>query len=439
MKISVLGLGYVGCVSGACLADLGHQVIGVDPNSIKVEMINNGRTPVIEKGFQEFLENVVKDKNFFATTDLEMAIAETDIAMVCVGTPSRGNGSIDLKFVKKVSEHIGEALKRKNDYFVVGIRSTVFPGTVEEVVIPIIQEHSGKIVGRDFGICMIPEFLREGSSVHDFYYPPKTVIGEYDQKTGDIIVELFRKIEAPLVRTQIRVAEMVKYADNCFHALKVSFANEIGNICKELGFDSHKVMDIFCMDNKLNLSPYYLKPGFAFGGSCLPKDLRALNYESKMHDIDVPVLNAILESNQNQIRKVVRKLSEYKGHSLGFLGLSFKGGTDDLRESPIVELIETMLGKGFRLKIYDKYVSIAKLMGSNKEYIEKEIPHISSLMCSSVKELIHNSDVVIIGNFNDEFREVLISELKENQIVIDLIRIFGPSDKMKAEYYGICW
>lgn len=439
MKISVFGLGYVGCVSGACLADLGHHVIGVDPNTVKVEMINKGITPVIEKGFQEFLENVVKGKQFCATTDWEKAIVETDIALVCVGTPSRDNGSIDLKFIKRVSEHIGEALRNKEDYFVVGIRSTVFPGSVEGIIIPIIEKSSGKIVGRDFGVCMIPEFLREGTSVKDFYYPPKTVIGEYDNRSGDAIVELFKKIDAPLIRTLIKVAEMVKYADNSFHALKVSFANEIGNICKELGCDSHKVMDIFCMDNKLNLSPYYLKPGFAFGGSCLPKDLRAINYESKMHDIDAPVLNAILESNIKQVLKVVKKLSEYKGQSLGFLGLSFKGGTDDLRESPIVELIETMLGKGFKVKIYDKYVSIAKLMGSNKEYIEKEIPHISSLMCSSAKELINNSDVIIVGNYSDEFREALISDVKETQVVIDLIRIVDTSDKIKAKYYGICW
>ncbi len=439
MKISVFGLGYVGCVSGACLAELGHEVIGVDTNSVKVEMINKGKTPIIEQGFQEYLENVVKRKQFYATTDWKKSVADTDIALVCVGTPSRDNGSIDLKFVKRASEHIGEALRNKEDYFVVSIRSTVFPGSVEGIIIPIIEKCSGKIAGRDFGVCMVPEFLREGTSVKDFYHPPKTVIGEYDKRSGDAIVELFNKIDAPLIRTLIKVAEMVKYADNSFHALKVSFANEIGNICKELGCDSHKVMDIFCMDNKLNLSPYYLKPGFAFGGSCLPKDLRAINYESKMHDLDAPVLNAILESNKKQVLKVVKKLSEYKGQSLGFLGLSFKGGTDDLRESPIVELIETMLGKGFKVKIYDKYVSIAKLMGSNKEYIEKEIPHISSLMCLSTEELIKNSDVIIVGNYSDEFRGALISDVKENQIIIDLIRIVDTDDKIRAKYYGICW
>lgn len=439
MKFSIFGLGYVGCVTGACIAESGHHVIGVDLNMVKVNMINDGQSPIIEHGFQQVLENAVKSKRFYATSDWEMAVADTDIALVCVGTPSRSNGSIDLKFVKRVSEQIGQGIKSKRNYFVVCVRSTVMPGTVEEVVIPIVENFSGKIVGKDFGVCMVPEFLREGSSVHDFYNPPKNVIGEYDKRSGDALVELFNKIEAPLIRTQIKAAEMVKYADNSFHALKVTFANEIGNICKELAIDSHKVMDIFCMDNKLNLSPYYLKPGFAFGGSCLPKDLRAITYGSKILDIDTPILNSILESNKRQILKIVKKLFEYKKRSLGFLGLSFKGGTDDLRESPLIEVIENMLGKGFTIRIYDNFVSIAKLMGTNKEYIEKEIPHISSLMCSSPKDLINNSDVIIVGNYDNEYREALIREIKESQTVVDLVRIVDDSTKIKGEYYGICW
>ncbi len=439
MKISVFGLGYVGCVSGACFAELGHQVIGVDPNMLKVDMINSGSTPVIEKDLDEVLGNVVKDRRLFATSDYESAIAETEIALICVGTPSKSNGSIDLRFVKRVAEHIGEALRNKRDYFAVSIRSTVFPGTVESVVIPILENHSGKLAGKDFGVCMIPEFLREGSSVYDFYHPPRNVIGEYDKRSGDVAEKLFQKIEAPLVRTEIKVAEMVKYADNAFHALKVTFSNEIGNICKEIGIDSHKVMDIFCLDNKLNLSPYYLKPGFAFGGSCLPKDLRELIYESKTLDIDTPVLNTVLESNRKQVLRVLKKLLEYKGRSLGFLGLSFKGGTDDLRESPLVEVIETMLGKGFTIRIYDKYVSVAKLMGANKEYIEKEIPHISSLMCTSAKDLVRGSDVIVVGNCGDGFQGVLVEEVRENQVVFDLVRILNDPNNIKGEYYGICW
>jgi len=439
MRIAVMGLGYVGAVSGACLAEMGHHVTGVDPNSVKVDMMNDGNPPVIEKGLREVFRRVVTAGRLTATNDWKSAVWQTELALVCVGTPSRSNGSIDLKYVKRVAEHIGEALRTKQEYYVVAIRSTVFPGTVEETVIPILEKLSGKRAGKDFGVCMMPEFLREGSSVHDFYNPPKTVIGEFDGRSGESLAGIFKGIEAPMIRTEIRIAEMVKYTDNCFHALKVAFANEIGNICKSFDSDSHKVMDIFCMDTKLNLSPYYLKPGFAFGGSCLPKDLRALTYEARMHDIETPVLSSILESNRKQIQTVVKKLAAYKGRSLGFLGLSFKGGTDDLRESPLVELVETMIGKGFAVKIYDKYVSIAKLMGANKEYIEREIPHISSLMCKSVKELVRGSDVIVVGNVGSDFKETLLSETKAGQVVIDLVRILGNSDRIQGEYYGICW
>lgn len=439
MRIAVMGLGYVGAVSGACLAEMGHHVTGVDPNRVKVDMMNNGKPPVVEKGLQEVLEGAVRSGRLVATDDWNGTVQHADLILVCVGTPSRSNGSIDLKYVKRVAEHIGEALRSKADYCVVAIRSTVFPGTVEGTVIPILELHSGRKAGKDFGVCMVPEFLREGSSVHDFYNPPKTVIGELDSRSGEGLAGIFKEIKAPLVRTEIKTAEMVKYADNCFHALKVAFANEIGNLCKKIDFDSHKVMDIFCMDTKLNLSPYYLKPGFAFGGSCLPKDLRALTYEAKIHDIETPVLSAILESNKKQILAVVKKLMEFKGRSLGFLGLSFKGGTDDLRESPIVELVETMIGKGFAVKIYDKYVSIARLMGANKEYIEKEIPHISSLMCNSAMELIHGSEVIVVGNAGSEFKEAILAHTKPGQVIIDLVRIVGNSDTIRCEYYGICW
>ena len=439
MRIAVMGLGYVGAVSGACLAEMGHHVIGVDPNRMKVDMVKDSIPPVIEKGFQEVLQEVVRVGRFTATQDVKSTIDQTDMAMVCVGTPGRSNGSIDLKYIQRVSEHIGDALRSKTDYYVVVIRSTVFPGTVEETVIPVLEKYSGKKAGKDFGVCMMPEFLREGSSVDDFYNPPKTVIGEFDKRSGDGLVGIFKDIDAPLIRTDIRIAEMLKYADNSFHALKVTFANEIGNICKRFGFDSHKVMEIFCMDTKLNLSPYYLKPGFAFGGSCLPKDLRALTHEAKMHDIDTPILSAILDSNRKQIIKVVKKLMEYKRRKLGFLGLSFKGGTDDLRESPLVELVEAMIGKGFAVKIYDKNVSIAKLTGANKEYIEKEIPHISSLMCATANELINGSDVIVVGNMSSEFKDSLVSDTKPGQVVIDLVRILGNSDRIPAEYYGICW
>jgi GDP-mannose 6-dehydrogenase len=439
MNITVYGLGYVGCVTGACFADMGHKVTGVDPNPNKIQLINSGRSTIIEEGIQEIIEKVVREGSFRATTEWERSVVGTDCAFVCVGTPSKPNGRIELHFIKRVCEHIGTDLAKRDGYYVVVIRSTVFPGTVEETVIPILEKSSGKSVGKDFGVCMIPEFLREGSSVHDFYNPPKTVIGEFDKRSGDAIEGIFRSIKAPLVRTRLNVAEMIKYADNNFHALKVTFANEIGNICKELRIDSHKVMEVFCLDNKLNLSPYYLKPGFAFGGSCLPKDVRALTYEAKMLDVETPLLNAIMDSNRKQVLKVVKKLNEHKGSTIGFLGLSFKGGTDDLRESPHVEVIESMLGKGFKVKIYDGNVSIARLFGSNKEYIEKEIPHISSLMCATAKELIRESDVVVIGHRSKEFKEELLSGAMDNKAIVDLVRIFEEAERPNDRYYGICW
>jgi len=439
MKVSVFGLGYVGSVSGACLAQLGHRVIGIDANAAKVAMINQGVPPVIESGIQELLSKVTKAGAFTATEDWAHAVNETDVALVCVGTPSSRNGSLSTDVVKRVCEQIGDALAHKNTYFVVAIRSTVLPGTVERVVIPILERHSRKVAGHDFGVCMVPEFLREGTSVTDFFQPPRTVIGELDSRSGDAVATLFEQIQAPLVRTHIRVAESLKYADNTFHALKVTFANELGNICKAVDCDSHEVMKIFCMDYKLNLSPYYIRPGFAFGGSCLPKDLRALTYHARGLDVATPVLDAILESNRIQIGRVITQLQGYKGRTLGFLGLSFKHGTDDLRESPILEVIETMIGKGFTLGIYDEYVSIARLVGANKEYIEKEIPHISSLMSSSAIDLIRKSDVIVVSNSSDEFRELLMAETRPDHKIIDLVRIVPDPALVKGVYHGLCW
>ena len=438
MNISIFGMGYVGCVSGARLAQLGHRVYGVDINGTKVDMINSGKSPIIEKDIDAIIKEMSEKGLYSATTDTEMAVRDTDAAIVCVGTPSKKNGSLELKAIRNVSEDIGRELAKKEKYFVVIIRSTVLPGTVEDTVIPHLEKFSGKKVGLDFGVCMNPEFLREGSAVYDFYNPPKNVIGEFDKRSGDVVEEIYSGIKTSLFRTQLKIAEMVKYSDNCFHAVKVTFANEIGNISKELGIDSHKVMEIFCSDVKLNLSPYYLKPGFAFGGSCLPKDLRALTYESKILDVNTPLLNSLLDSNRYQIMKTVNKLMEYKGKKIGFLGLSFKGGTDDLRESPLVELIETLLGKGLKIGIYDRYVSVAKLMGANKEYIEKEIPHISTLMYTDPDELVRNSDVIVIGNKSEEFQD-LISGMNEKQLVIDLVRITEKPEDLKAGYYGICW
>ncbi|MDB6127434.1 MAG: nucleotide sugar dehydrogenase [Verrucomicrobia bacterium] len=431
-------MGYVGCVSGACLSSLGHQVIGVEPNRTKVDLINSGKSPIVEKELPELIEKGVREGRYRATDDWRAAIAESDIGMVCVGTPSRSNGSIDLSYVRRVCEQIGQALKGRKDFFTVVIRSTIVPGSVEDILVPILERESGMKAGEGFGVCMNPEFLRESTSVRDFHDPPKTVIGELNAKSGEALAALYAGLPGPQIRTSIRVAEMVKYVDNAFHALKVTFANEVGGLSKELKIDSHRVMEIFCQDTKLNLSPYYLKPGFAFGGSCLPKDLRALNHEAHSFDLELPLLRSILESNKLQVQKVIRKLRDYKGRKLGFLGLSFKGGTDDLRESPIVEVIEAMIGKGCAVQIYDRHVSLARLMGANKEYIEKEIPHISRVMCGSIEELMANSEIIIVSNRSPEFTQA-VAAAGPHQVVVDLVRIVEQPPANVGEYVGLCW
>jgi GDP-mannose 6-dehydrogenase len=436
VKLSVFGLGYVGCVSAACLADNGNEVIGVDVNPTKVDIINSGKSPIIETGINELIAKVVAEGRLSATTDSARAIRGSELSLVCVGTPSNQNGSLHLRHVEQVCAEIGAALKSKNERHVIVIRSTMLPGTIQNTVIPVLEETSGKKAVRDFGICINPEFLREGSSLKDYYAPPFTLIGADDEQTINAVRSLYANINAPVFATSLKTAEMVKYVCNCFHALKVSFANEIGNICKALEIDSHEVMNVFCQDTKLNLSPYYLKPGFAFGGSCLPKDLRAINYKAKELDVEVPVLSAILPSNRLQIERAIEMVTRSGKKRVGVLGFSFKAGTDDLRESPIVVLIETLLGKGFELALYDRHVSVAKLVGANKEYIEREIPHISKLMRTSVDGVLNDSDVVIIGNHAEEFRGVA-DRLRPDQQLIDLVRLFDRTSN--ENYQGICW
>jgi len=438
MNISIFGLGYVGCVSGACLARNGHKVIGVDINQTKVDIINTGRSPVVEKDIDGIIEEVVCAHKLVATKDFTEAVRNSDISMICVGTPSNDNGSLNLSHVRSACAEIGAGLRKKDDYHVVAVRSTVLPGSVEQEIIPHLEKISGKKAGADFGVCVNPEFMREGNSVYDFYHPPMIVIGEFDKRSGDAVQQIYSNMDAPLVRTSIKVGEMIKYVNNAFHGLKVCFANEIGNICKKLGIDSHQVMEIFCTDTKLNLSTYYLKPGFAFGGSCLPKDLRALLYKGQREDLELPLLSSILDSNENQIKIGIDLIRKTKKKKIGIFGFSFKPGTDDLRESPMVELIERLLGKGYQISIYDKNVSLAKIFGANKEYIEKEIPHISSLMCSSIEEVLSRSQVLVIGNNSEEFNK--IPELiREDQTIIDLTRIVDGKDKARGKYEGICW
>jgi GDP-mannose 6-dehydrogenase len=437
MKVSVFGLGYVGSVSAACFAREGHEVVGVDVNPLKVEIINSGQSPIVEEGIGDLISEMVKAKRLRATTDAAEAVRETEASLVCVGTPSNPNGSLDLNYIKRTCQDIGAALSAKREHHTVVIRSTMLPGSMEKTVVPALEADSGRKAGQDLGVCINPEFLREGTSLKDFYAPPFTLIGADDEETAGLVRRLYANIKAPLFVTSIRAAEMVKYTCNCFHALKVSFANEIGNICKGLGIDSHEVMEVFCQDTKLNLSPYYLKPGFAFGGSCLPKDLRAITYKAKELDVDVPVLSSILPSNRLQVERAVEMILRTGKRKVGVLGFSFKAGTDDLRESPMVSLIETLIGKGLQLAIYDRDVSLARLFGANKEYIEREIPHISQLMRASVAEVLEVADVLVIGNRSEEFRQIE-AKLRSDQTVIDLVRLFDDR-RTGGSYEGICW
>jgi GDP-mannose 6-dehydrogenase len=437
LKISIFGMGYVGTVSAGCLAQDGHDVIGVDPVRTKVDLINAGQTPIVEADIGEIICAMVKAGRLRATGDVDEAIRGTELSFVCVGTPSQANGNLDLTYIRRVCELIGDAIKKKATRHTVVIRSTILPGTMHGIVIPILEESSGKKAGVDFGVCNNPEFLREGSAVKDFNSPPKTVIGQFDSASGDILATLYSKLDAPFIRTDLETAEMVKYVDNSWHALKIGFANEIGNLCKSFSIDAHEVMKIFCQDKKLNISTAYLLPGFAFGGSCLPKDLRALAYKAKMHDLELPIMNAILPSNEMQVAKGLQLITA-KGHrKVGILGFSFKAGTDDLRESPMIEVIERLIGKGFDLRIYDKNVNLARLVGANRDFILNRIPHISRLMVNGIDAVLSHGETIVIGNKDPEFQGVL-DRLRDGQHIVDFVRITNHRSE-NGKYDGICW
>jgi GDP-mannose 6-dehydrogenase len=437
LKVSVFGLGYVGAVSAGCLAQGGHEVIGVDPVATKVDLINQGQSPIIEAEINEIIASAVKSGRIRATQDATQAVQDTELSFICVGTPSQVNGNLDLTYIRRICEQIGEALKQKSDRHTVVIRSTILPGTMRNIVVPVLQERSGKKAGNDFGVCHNPEFLREGSAVKDFNYPPQTVVGEIDRRSGDVLAELYKSIDAPLVRTDLETAEMVKYVNNSWHALKIGFANEIGNICKAFSIDAHQVMKIFCQDTKLNISSAYLTPGFAFGGSCLPKDLRAISYQAKMHDLQLPILTAILPSNEMQVARGLQLIMQRGHKQIGILGFSFKAGTDDLRESPVIEVIERLIGKGHDLRIYDKNVQMARLVGANRDFILNRIPHISRLMVDDVDAVLKHAQTVVIGNNDPEFRQVP-ARLREDQYLVDFVRVL-PGKSQNGKYGGICW
>jgi GDP-mannose 6-dehydrogenase len=421
MRVSVFGLGYVGCVTAACLARHGHQVVGVDINAEKVAMLNAGASPIVEPGLGELLKEVVGRGRLRATVSTSEAIAESDLALVCVGTPSRATGQLDFTAVVRVAEAIGQALRVQARGYTVVLRSTVLPGTTEQIVLPALGGETGAGSLSRLEIAVNPEFMREGSSLLDFTEPPLTLVGSDTPGPTALLRELYGGIAVPFVHTSVRTAEMAKYVANTFHALKISFANEIGDVCEALGADPHEVMRVFLMDQKLNVGPAYLRPGFAFGGSCLPKDLRALLYAARKADLALPLLSGIGPSNDRQIQQAVSRILATRRKRVGVLGLAFKPGTDDLRESPLVRLVEDLIGKGCDVRILDRSVAIARLAGANRRFIEEEIPHIASLMCDDLDSLLDHAEVLVIGHGGLEARRAL-SFLRPGQEVIDLTR-----------------
>ncbi len=432
MRVSVFGLGYVGCVTAACLAKAGHQVIGVDITPEKVVMLNDAVPPVVEPGLGEILAEVVRDKRLRAIASTENAVKETELALVCVGTPSRSNGRLDITAVERVAHEIGAALASRSDPFTVVLRSTVLPGTTEQVFLPALLNGAGRGLDASLSVAVNPEFMREGSALKDFAQPPLTLAGTDDDETAKQLRKLYAGVESAFVQTTIRTAEMLKYVSNTFHALKIAFANEIGDVCAAFGVDPQELMRIFMMDRKLNISEMYLRPGFAFGGSCLPKDLRALIYAARSADVAVPLLSSILPSNDGQIREQVDAVLKTRKRKVGIVGLSFKPATDDLRESPMVTLAEALIGKGCDVRILDRNVSLARLMGANRSYIEEEIPHISSLMCENVEDLLAHAEVIVIGNADAEAVAAL-DAATPRQVVIDLTRGMVRKKKLQRQ------
>jgi GDP-mannose 6-dehydrogenase len=433
MKISIFGLGYVGCVSLGCLSKNGHNVIGIDISKEKVNQINTGQATIVESEIDEIIAQSFIEKRIKATNDAKVGVLESEISIIAVGTPSSDKGHLDLTYIFKVAEVIGEALRNKDSFHTIAIRSTIMPGTCDKVS-NIISKFSGKKKNIDFAVVDNPEFLREGTAVHDYFNPPLTLIGGECTKATEIIASLYKDLPCEIIITGTKVAEIMKYVNNTFHALKISFANEIGNICSAMEIDSHEVMDIFCRDNQLNISPYYFKPGFAYGGSCLPKDLKGL--QTLAHDlyIETPVINGIHKTNEIQISRAIKQISKYFGKKIGILGLTFKAGTDDLRNSPSVQLVETLLGKGFDIKIFDANINIAKLTGKNKDYIEKHIPHLEDLLITDLNLHIGSSEVILIMNKEESFKKVLLKT--ENKIIIDFVKVkCNPNNN----YIGINW
>lgn len=435
MKISIFGMGYVGCVGSACCAKLGHHVIGVDVSEHKVELINSGRPTIIEKDIEELVRKAHEEGALEATTDVDYAVKNSEISFIAVGTPSSKEGHLNLNYIYRVAEQIGAAIKDKNEFHIVAIRSTVLPGTNQRIG-EIIEEISGRKRNEAFTVVSNPEFLREGTAVHDYLNPPLTLVGADNELAVEKMRELYKDIPGEFIATDIKVAEMMKYINNTYHALKIVFGNEVGNICKALDVDSHKVMEIFCKDKQLNISPYYFKPGFAYGGSCLPKDSKALRTLARDYYVDVPVINAIEESNEIQKRNAVNLIMEKGKRKVGILGLSFKAGTDDLRCSPIVDVVESLLGKGFELRIYDKNVKLSEITGTNKDFIMAKIPHLQHFVYDDLDKVVTESDVLVVTNKEPEFEDLL--QKYPGKIIVDLVRAWKEVD-YEGNYEGISW
>ena len=437
MKISVFGIGYVGAVSSACLAADGHSVLAVDVNDFKVATLNGGRAPIIEAGLEDLIAANVREGRLKATTDTRHAVHNTELTVICVGTPSMANGNLDLGYVVRVCEGIGTALKSKSEFHTVVMRSTMLPGSMKNVVLPVLELTSGKKAGKDFGVAFYPEFLREGSAIRDYYEAGVIVFGTDDPRTGSILCGLVNTIQGQVFETDLATAEAIKYANNAWHATKIVFANEIGRFCKAHGIDSHKVMDIVCADKRLNIAPTYMKPGFAYGGSCLPKDLRALRYSAQSVDQELPLLQSLSFSNTQQIRKAYDMVLANGKRRVGIVGISFKSGTDDMRESPAVELAEMLYGKGYQLSIYDHNVSMAKLTGSNLSYIMTHIPHLSDLLTTDLAALAGFADTIVVTTADWNGQE--LPPLREEQVLIDLIRLKPDRLPKGGNYQGLCW
>jgi len=440
MRVAVLGLGYVGSVTSACLVKLGHEVIGVDPNEYKVGCLARGESPIVEKDLPELIAHAAKAGKLTATTDCVAGVKDADLVLVCVGTPSRENGSLDLDHVLHAAGEVGQALKAHPHRAVVVFRSTMLPGSVETLLVPRLEQASGLVAGKDFGVCYNPEFLREGTAVADFFGPPLTVLGVAEAASAVPMRALYQGVEGEIVDVPIRTAEMLKYVNNAFHGLKVAFANEIGNLCKAEGIDSHEVMRLFVQDTKLNLSPYYLKPGFAFGGSCLPKDLRAITHRAREKNLDLPVLDSILRSNERQIQLALATIERARGQGkkVGVLGLSFKAETDDLRESPIVKVVGALVGKGWDVLLHDAHIDVAKLLGANRQYLEAEIPYLDRLFRKDPREVVDGSEVIVIANRHATYRAVP-GWMHDGQTLVDLVRLVEKRDVTRGEYVGLAW